>query len=154
MTDNTSDKQLLDLTAQIVAAHVGNNSTQNDALPGLIRSVYDSLAGIGAEPAKPARPEPAVPIRKSVFDDYIVCLEDGKKLKMLKRHLMTAYNLTPHAYRERWGLAPDYPMVAPTYAKHRSTLAKRIGLGRKPAAAKVEVVAKKVPAKRGRKKAS
>ena len=91
-----------------------------------------TLAGVGKEPAQPERPQPAVPVKKSVFQDHIVCLEDGKKLKMLKRHLKTAYNLTPEQYRERWGLAPDYPMVAPDYAKHRSSLAKQIGLGTRP----------------------
>ena len=86
----------------------------------------------GKEPVQPDKPQPAVPVKKSVFPDYIVCLEDGKKLKMLKRHLKTAYNMTPEQYRERWGLAADYPMVAPNYAEHRSTLAKKIGLGTKP----------------------
>ena len=88
---------------------------------------------MGKEPAQPERPQPAVPVKKSVFRDHIVCLEDGKKLKMLKRHLKTAYNMTPDQYRERWGLGADYPMVAPDYAKHRSSLAKKIGLGTRPA---------------------
>ncbi|HYM74123.1 MAG TPA: MucR family transcriptional regulator, partial [Stellaceae bacterium] len=96
----------------------------------LINQVYQSLANIGSVPAMPAaRPQPAVTVKKSVQPEYIVCLEDGKKLKMLKRHLKTAYNMTPEAYRERWGLAPDYPMVAPNYARQRSRLAKEIGLG-------------------------
>ena len=90
------------------------------------------LAGVGKQPARPERPQPAVPVRKSVFRDHIVCLEDGKKLKMLKRHLRTAFNLTPEQYRERWGLGSEYPMVAPDYAKHRSSLAKKIGLGTRP----------------------
>ncbi len=106
----------------------------------------------------PVRPEPAVAIKRSVFDDYIICLEDGKKLKMLKRHLASSYGLTPQAYRERWSLPPDYPMVAPNYAKHRSSLAKQIGLGRKPIEAEPAAMpvsaAKKVPGKRGRKKAA
>ena len=96
----------------------------------LINQVYQSLANIGTAPAAPAaRPQPAVSVKKSIQPDYLVCLEDGKKLKMLKRHLKTAYNMTPEAYRERWGLAPDYPMVAPNYARQRSRLAKEIGLG-------------------------
>jgi len=92
------------------------------------------LTGVGKEPAQPDKPQPAVPVKKSVFADHIVCLEDGKKLKMLKRHLKTAYNMSPDEYRERWGLGSEYPMVAPNYAKHRSALAKKIGLGTKPRA--------------------
>jgi predicted transcriptional regulator len=127
-TEQNSD--LLALTTEIVAAHVSNNTVSVGDLPQLINQVYNSLANIGNVPAAPAeRPQPAVPIRKSVHPDYIVCLEDGKKLKMLKRHLKTAYNMTPEAYRERWGLASDYPMVAPNYARQRSRLAKEIGLG-------------------------
>ncbi|MGK9170123.1 MucR family transcriptional regulator [Inquilinus limosus] len=124
-------------TVQIVAAHVSHNSVAPSDLPALIEQVYGALTGLG-KPSTPAptRPEPAVPIRKSVTPDYIVCLEDGKKLKMLKRHLQAAYNMTPDEYRERWGLPADYPMVAPNYAKQRSTLAKSIGLGtRRPAEA-------------------
>ena len=125
------ENDLLALTTEIVAAHVSNNTVALGDLPQLINQVYNSLANIGAAPAAapPARPQPAVSIRKSVQPDYIVCLEDGKKLKMLKRHLKTAYNMTPEAYRERWGLAADYPMVAPNYARQRSRLAKEIGLG-------------------------
>jgi predicted transcriptional regulator len=123
---------VLGLTAQIVSAHVSNNPVPTDALPNLIQDVYRTLASIGREPAAAERPSPVVPVKKSVFPEYIVCLEDGKKLKMLKRHLKTAYGLSPEQYRERWGLAPDYPMVAPKYAQHRSSLAKRIGLGTKP----------------------
>ncbi|HTS92804.1 MAG TPA: MucR family transcriptional regulator [Stellaceae bacterium] len=130
MTDNANTKELLSLTTEIVAAHVSNNTVAANDLPQLISSVYQSLAGVGKAPAPAAeRPEPAVPVKKSVHADYIVCLEDGKKLKMLKRHLKTAYNMTPEQYRERWGLAPDYPMVAPNYARQRSRLAKEIGLG-------------------------
>jgi predicted transcriptional regulator len=126
--DQSSD--LLALTTEIVAAHVSNNTVPVGDLPQLINQVYNSLANIGSVPAAPAeRPQPAVPIKKSVHPDFIVCLEDGKKLKMLKRHLKTAYNMTPEAYRERWGLTADYPMVAPNYARQRSRLAKEIGLG-------------------------
>ncbi len=127
---------VLGLTAQIVSAHVSNNAVAPDSLPSLIQEVYKTLAGVGKEPAAPDRPQPAVSVKKSIMPDHIVCLEDGKKLKMLKRHLKTAYNMTPEQYRERWGLAPDYPMVAPDYAKHRSTLAKKIGLGTKPRGAR------------------
>ena len=130
MTDNANAKELLSLTTEIVAAHVSNNTVAANELPQLISQVYQSLAGVGKGPAPAAeRPEPAVPVKKSVHADYIVCLEDGKKLKMLKRHLKTAYNMTPEQYRERWGLAQDYPMVAPNYARQRSRLAKEIGLG-------------------------
>jgi len=119
------------LTVQIVSAHVTNNNVAQSDLPALISQVYGALSGLGkaAEAAAPSRPEPAVSIRKSVTPDYIVCLEDGKKLKMLKRHLSSAYNMTPDQYRERWGLSADYPMVAPGYAQQRSDLAKAIGLG-------------------------
>jgi predicted transcriptional regulator len=132
MSDNAQLTDVLGLTAQIVSAHVSNNSVTPDALPSLIQDVYRTLSGVGKEPAQPDKPQPAVPIKKSVFPDHIVCLEDGKKLKMLKRHLKTAYNMTPEQYRERWGLPSDYPMVAPNYARHRSSLAKKIGLGTKP----------------------
>ena len=132
LTLNNPDQSndLLALTSEIVAAHVSNNTVSVGDLPQLINQVYNSLANIGTAPPPPAeRPQPAVPVKKSVFPDYIVCLEDGKKLKMLKRHLKTAYNMTPEAYRERWGLTTDYPMVAPNYARQRSRLAKEIGLG-------------------------
>jgi predicted transcriptional regulator len=132
MVDHPANQNVLGLTAQIVSAHVSNNSVSPDALPSLIQEVYKTLAGVGKEPISAERPQPAVPVKKSVFPDHIVCLEDGKKLKMLKRHLKTAYNMTPEQYRERWGLPPDYPMVAPNYARHRSSLAKKIGLGTKP----------------------
>jgi len=132
MSDNSTTSDVLGLTAQIVSAHVSNNSVTPDALPSLIQDVYRTLAGVGKETPQPDKPQPAVPVKKSVFPDHIVCLEDGKKLKMLKRHLKTAYNMTPEQYRERWGLPSDYPMVAPSYAKHRSSLAKKIGLGTKP----------------------
>ncbi|HTR16813.1 MAG TPA: MucR family transcriptional regulator [Acetobacteraceae bacterium] len=132
MADQTAAADVLGLTAQIVSAHVSNNSVSTDALPSLIQEVYKTLAGVGKEPVQSDKPQPAVPVKRSVFPDHIVCLEDGKKLKMLKRHLKTAYNMTPEQYRERWGLPPDYPMVAPNYARHRSSLAKKIGLGTKP----------------------
>jgi predicted transcriptional regulator len=121
------------LTADIVAAHVSNNSVSVGDLPALIANVHGALAGLGEPAAIAATPlEPAVPVRSSVKRDYIVCLEDGKKLKMLKRHLMTHYGMTPDDYRAKWGLAADYPMVAPAYAEQRRDLAKAIGLGRAP----------------------
>ena len=132
MSEKPNANELLELTTEIVSAHVGNNSIALGDLPQLIQDVYKTLAIVGTTPAVPERPKPAVPIKKSVSPDYVVCLEDGKKLKMLKRHLKTSYNMTPDEYRERWGLPPDYPMVAPNYAKHRSALAKKIGLGTKP----------------------
>jgi predicted transcriptional regulator len=133
MSSDYPQDQLLGLTAQIVSAHVSHNSVQVDALPALIQMVYKTLANTGAEIVEPEKPQPAVPVKRSVFPDYIVCLEDGKKLKMLKRHLTTSYNMTPDQYRQRWGLSADYPMVAPNYAEQRSSLAKKIGLGRKKA---------------------
>ena len=131
MTDQKIEVgELLTLTADIVASHVSNNGVPVSELPQLIQQVYATLAALGKETAPaPERPEPAVAIRKSVTPDYIICLEDGKKLKMLKRHLKTAYNMTPEQYRERWGLPADYPMVAPRYAEQRRELAKKIGLG-------------------------
>ena len=128
MADQTKAHDLLSLTTDIVSAHVANNTVSLAELPALIHSVYRTLANIGPAPA-PDRPAPAVPVRKSVMPDYLVCLEDGKRLKMLKRHLKTAYDMTPEQYRERWGLPADYPMVAPNYARQRSRLAKEIGLG-------------------------
>ena len=133
MVDNDSTEDtLLTLTADIVAAHVSNNSVAVNDLPNLIQNVHAALNGISGQSSAPEpKPEPKVPIRSSVKPDYIVCLEDGKRLKMLKRHLMTHYNLTPDQYRQKWGLAADYPMVAPNYAEQRRTLAKSIGLGTK-----------------------
>ncbi|MBS1050054.1 MucR family transcriptional regulator [Gluconobacter sp. NFX36] len=132
MSQETVDLDLRHLTAQIVTAYVSSHDIGADALPGLIRSVHDSLANVDVQEEVPAeKPVPAVPPRKSVFPDYIICLEDGKKLKLLRRHLKTAYNMTPQEYRERWGLPPEYPMVAPNYASHRSSLARKIGLGRR-----------------------
>ena len=121
--------ELLEFTAEIVAAHVGNNKLDQNELPSLIQDVYKTLSELNDVTVAQARPTPAVAIKKSISPDYIVCLEDGKKLKMLKRHLKTVYNLTPEEYRNRWDLPGDYPMVAPNYAKHRSSLAKKIGLG-------------------------
>jgi predicted transcriptional regulator len=132
MSENTTNPEVLGLTAEIVAAHVSKSTVSSDALPSLIHQVYRTLAGVGKDTAVPERPQPAVAIKKSVFSDHIICLEDGKKLKMLKRHLKSAYDMTPEQYRERWGLPADYPMVAPDYARHRSSLAKKIGLGTKP----------------------
>lgn len=123
---------LLTLTADIVAAHVSNNSVAVNDLPNLIQNVHAALSTIaGNSAAAEPKPEPKVSIRSSVKPDYIVCLEDGKRLKMLKRHLMTHYNMTPDQYRQKWGLSADYPMVAPNYAEQRRTLAKSIGLGTK-----------------------
>ena len=128
----SAEDTLLTLTADIVAAHVSNNSVAVNDLPNLIQNVHQALAAIsGASSAPEEKPEPKVSIRSSIKPDYIVCLEDGKKLKMLKRHLMTHYNMTPDEYRKKWGLSADYPMVAPNYAEQRRTLAKSIGLGTK-----------------------
>jgi predicted transcriptional regulator len=128
----STEDTLLTLTADIVAAHVSNNSVAVNDLPNLIQNVHAALSGIaGNGSAAEPKPEPKVSIRASVKPDYIVCLEDGKKLKMLKRHLMTHYNMTPDQYRQKWGLNADYPMVAPNYAEQRRTLAKSIGLGTK-----------------------
>jgi predicted transcriptional regulator len=129
MSEKATFTEMLELTTDIVAAHVANTQVPASDLPHLIQEVYNTLLTIGEPSALPERPKPAVPVKKSVFPDYIVCLEDGKKLKMLKRHLKTAYNMTPDEYRERWSLPPDYPMVAPNYAQRRSHLAKEIGLG-------------------------
>ena len=133
MADNQpAEDTLLTLTADIVAAHVSNNSVAVNDLPNLIQNVHAALTDISAQPDAPeAQPEPKVSIRSSVKPDYIVCLEDGKRQKMLKRHLMTNHGMTPDEYRRKWGLAADYPMVAPNYAEQRRTLAKSIGLGTK-----------------------
>ncbi len=132
MDMDSTDDTLLTLTADIVAAHVSNNSVAVNDLPQLIANVHSALAGLGGASSLPeAKPEPKVPVRSSIKPDYIVCLEDGKKLKMLKRHLMTHYQMTPDQYRQKWGLNSDYPMVAPNYAEQRRTLAKAIGLGTK-----------------------
>jgi predicted transcriptional regulator len=133
MTDTQESNDLLELTTEIVSSHVANNAVAVQDLPDLIRQVYGTLSTIEQAPSAQAdRPQPAVPVKRSVTPDFIICLEDGRKLKMLKRHLKTAYNMTPEEYRERWGLQADYPMVAPNYARQRSNLAKKIGLGTKP----------------------
>ena len=130
-TDNMNET-LITLTADIVSAHVSNNSVAVNDLPTLIQNVHVALSGLGNRAQEPEpKPEPAVSIRSSIKPDYIVCLEDGKKLKMLKRHLMTHYQMTPDEYRQKWGLNADYPMVAPNYAEQRRSLAKKIGLGTK-----------------------
>lgn len=129
--------ELLSLTADIVSSHVANNTVAVSDLPNVIENVFSTLSRLGVDgKATEPKQDPAVPIRSSVKPDYIVCLEDGKKLKMLKRHLMTHYNMTPEAYRAKWGLAADYPMVAPNYAAQRRSLAKKIGLGTKRTSAK------------------
>ena len=128
------DTARLGLTGQIVSAYVSKNTIPASEIPALISSVYQSLTTLGSSPAAVVAPEelrPAVPVKKSVTPDYIVCLEDGKKLKMLKRHLNTAYSMSPEEYRAKWGLPSDYPMVAPNYAKSRSELALKLGLGRR-----------------------
>ncbi len=135
--DNTAEdakEVLITLTSDIVAAHVSNNNVAVEDVPGLITSIYGALASLGDAAPEPeaARPEPAVSIRASVKPDYLVCLEDGKKLKMLKRYLRTNYDMSPEEYRARWNLPADYPMVAPNYAEKRRELAVKIGLGRKP----------------------
>ncbi len=126
--------ELVELTADIVAAYVGNNAVPANELPALINDVYKALSSAvadGGEEKKKEELKPAVPIRRSVHPDYIICLEDGKKFKSLKRHLRTHYDMSPEEYREKWGLPPDYPMVAPNYAKARSELAKKMGLGQR-----------------------
>jgi predicted transcriptional regulator len=165
MNENPTANDLLLLTSDVVSAYVSNNRIESSGLVSLIQQVHKTLSEVGGTAEVVAdKLVPAVPIKKSVFPSYLICLEDGKKLKMLKRHLATSYDMTPEQYRERWGLAHDYPMVAPEYASRRSELAKSIGLGRKPAMAaeieapaEVEVapVVEAVPAepkKRGRKK--
>ena len=149
---NISRSEVLALTAEIASAYVSNNSIVQDEVVQLLQSVFDKLSSMAAEEATPADLIPAVSVRKSVTDDYIICLEDGKKLKMLKRHLMTAYGMTPEDYRTRWGLKPDYPMVAPNYSLKRQELAKNIGLGRKPRTPPTPEPAPK--AKRSRSKAT
>lgn len=136
-TSNSSSEMLIGLTADVVAAYVSNNPVPVGELPNLIADVHAALGRVngGSEPAPMDKPKPAINPKKSVHDDHIVCLEDGKKFKSLKRHLMTHYGLTPDQYREKWGLDPSYPMVAPNYAAARSQLAKTMGLGRKPKAA-------------------
>ncbi len=134
-TENkVSREEILRMTADVVAAYLGNNSLPAAQIPEVINAVYGTLRKVnGATEENQSRPQKAaVPIRRSVTPDYIICLEDGKKLKMLKRHLRTVYNMTPDEYRAKWGLPSDYPMVAPNYSKQRSAFAKKIGLGRSP----------------------
>jgi predicted transcriptional regulator len=123
--------EIIEMTADIVSAYVGNNSVSATDLPSLIQSVHRALAGVstGVEAVEAAPKEPAVPLKRSITPDYLICLEDGRKFKSLKRHLRTKYNMSPEDYRAKWGLAKDYPMVAPNYAKARSDLAKQMGLG-------------------------
>jgi predicted transcriptional regulator len=123
--------EIIEMTADIVSAYVGNNSVATGDLPALIQGVHRALAGVttSSEPAEAAPKEPAVPVRKSITPDFLICLEDGRKFKSLKRHLRTKYNMSPEEYRSKWGLPKDYPMVAPNYAKARSDLAKQMGLG-------------------------
>jgi len=128
--DKISKSEILELTSEIVSAHISNNKIDAPEVTGLIKQVFRTLEALGNDAyGRGSGPVPAVPIKKSIHEDYIICLEDGKKLKMLKRHLKTSYNMLPEEYREKWGLPADYPMVAPNYAKQRSNLAKEIGLG-------------------------
>lgn len=132
MSDQTSREELLAFTTEIVSAYLSKNTMPSGEIPGVIEQVFKTLANVNKDVnVSVDRPQPAVPIKKSITPDYLVCLEDGKKLKMLKRHLKTAYDMSPQEYRERWGLPPDYPMVAPSYAEKRSKLAKDIGLGKR-----------------------
>ena len=137
MAESTAEKipqgEMLKMTTQVVSAYLGNNPVPASQIPDVIRSVFSSLTNLdgGSPEIMPQTQKPAVTVKKSVTPEYIVCLEDGKRLKMLKRHLRTTYNMTPDEYRAKWGLPTDYPMVAPNYAKQRSAFAKKIGLGRK-----------------------
>ena len=131
MSENTGNSNFIELTAEIVSAYVSNNPVPASDMPSLINQVHGALQRISGAPSdtQPEPLKPAVSIKKSITPDYIICLEDGKKFKSLKRHLRTQYNMTPEQYREKWGLPPDYPMVAPNYAAARSQLAKQMGLG-------------------------
>ncbi len=132
VSDNLPHAEVLQMTTKVVSAYVGHNSVGEAEIPEVIKSVYASLAGLDGHmvPGAKAKEKPAVPIKKSITPDYVICLEDGMKFKMLKRHLRTTYGLSPEDYRTRWGLDSDYPMVAPNYSKRRSALAKKIGLGK------------------------
>ena len=158
--NSPENDRLLQLTAQIVSAHVSHNAITSDAVPGLITSIFNTLGSVGQKKPEPKALHPAVPVKNSVMPDYIVCLEDGKRLKMLKRHLASSYQMTPDEYRHKWGLPSDYPMVAPNYTATRSSLAKMIGLGRKPshvveAAPEPEApVSRRKTAVKGRKRAA
>lgn len=127
----TDDKGLIEVVSKIVTAYVGNNPVPVSDLPNLISNIHNVVSELydGAQEPSKTEQKPAVSLKKSLNDDYLICLEDGKKFKSLKRHLRTRYNMTPDEYRAKWGLPPDYPMVAPNYAKQRSDLAKRMGLG-------------------------
>ncbi len=133
MDEKSEKNALVELTTDVVSAYVSNNTIVPSELPNLINEVYEALSRASAKAVKPAREElkPAIPVKRSVSDDYIICLEDGKRFKSLKRHLRTHYNLSPEEYKEKWGLPHDYPMVAPNYAKARSKLAKKMGLGQR-----------------------
>lgn len=133
-TNKISAEELLRMTTDVAAAYCSNNELTAAQLPEVIRTIFSSLQAIQSASGSGEPLTPAVPVKKSITDDYIICLEDGKKLKMLKRHLRTTYNLTPDEYRRKWGLSHDYPMVAPNYSKRRSAFAKKIGLGRTPGA--------------------
>jgi len=138
VSDKIEKMELLALTTDIVTSHLSRNTLETAEISSLIREVYSTLSNVGTSEPINDRPQPAIAIRKSIQPDYLVCLEDGRKLKMLKRHLKTAYNMTPEEYKQRWGLPSDYPMTAPNYTNQRRNLAKKIGLGtrRKKAAAK------------------
>jgi predicted transcriptional regulator len=127
-----AEEELLRMTTEVVAAYVSNNTLATSQLGEMIHAVYNSLRGLDGQSVEPQAEslKPAVPVRKSITPDYLICLEDGKKLKMLKRHLRSTYGMSPDEYRMKWGLGPDYPMVAPNYAEQRSAFAKKIGLGR------------------------
>ncbi len=131
MAENSPESGLIELTAQIVSAYLGHNAVASNEITNLINQVHTALKSVsgGRAPLSAEPPKPAVPVKRSVTSDYIVCLEDGQKFKSLKRHLRAQYNMTPEQYREKWGLLPDYPMVAPNYAAARSQLAKQMGLG-------------------------
>ncbi len=143
MPDNNDSNDLLGLTEKIVSSHVSNNAISSADLPDLIKTVYAALGNVKTAGEAPATPKPVVPIKKSVTPNFIVCLEDGKKMKLLKGHLKRHHNMTPKEYRERWGLSSDYPMTAPAYAQQRSALAKKIGLGTKRRNMKRKGAAKK-----------
>jgi predicted transcriptional regulator len=148
MPDNDQTRTILNLTVQIVAAHVRNNQVPIHQLSGLIRQVHEALALAGtpaAPPVEPEKPAPSVAPRRSVYPDYIICLEDGRRMKTLKRHLRATYDMSPEQYREKWNLPPDSPMVAPNYAAKRSKLAKQLGLGRRTVEADIEDIEKLEP---------
>ncbi|MEO0879562.1 MAG: MucR family transcriptional regulator [Pseudomonadota bacterium] len=150
-SSNLEAGDTLSLTTDIVSAYVSNNTVQADKVPALIQEVHDTVKALASGAAANAgNQEPAVPIKKSITPDHIICLEDGKKLKMLKRYLRTQYNLSPEDYRRKWGLPADYPMVAPNYAKRRSQFAKEIGLGRGAGTSRKTTAKKKATKKRGR----